>query len=47
VSIIITTLTSPKQDNNNSKEDNPAHKLDSEKLEIKPTNAYNQSTTME
>jgi hypothetical protein len=39
---IITTLTTPKQDNNNTKEDNPVHKLDPEKLETKLTNAYNE-----
>jgi hypothetical protein len=39
-----TTPTATKHDNYNLKEDNLAHKLDPEKLETKPTNAYNQPT---
>jgi hypothetical protein len=42
-----TTPTNHKQNNNNSKHDNPAYKLAPEKLKIKPTNTYNQPTTME
>jgi hypothetical protein len=33
-----------KQNNYSSKDDNLAHKLDPEKLETEPTNAYNQPT---
>jgi hypothetical protein len=44
VSTTRTTPTTTKQDNYSLKEDNLVHKLDSEKLETEPTNAYNQPT---